>query len=131
MKLLKKLLALLLVALIVVGCAKDTPTPTDPDNGEKPDTTTPTKDTLVVGTSGELNGDYINGFGNSSYDLWIKNLLHDYGTVATDEGGQFVLNPTVLDGDPVTVENADGSKTYTFKIKSGLKYNTGEEINAK
>lgn len=131
MKLLKKLLALLLVALIVVGCAKDTPTPTDPNNGEKPDPTTPTKDTLVVGTAGELNGDYINGFGNSSYDLWIKNLLHDYGTVATDEGGQFLLNKTVLDGDPVTVENADGSKTYTFKIKSGLKYNTGEEINAK
>lgn len=131
MKLLKKLLALLLVALIVVGCAKDTPTPTDPGNGEKPEPTTPTKDTLVVGTSGELNGDYINGFGNSSYDLWIKNLLYDYGTVVTDEGGQFKLNETVLDGDPVTAVDANGNKTYTFKIKSGLKYNTGEAITAK
>lgn len=144
MKLFRTLLALLLALFLVVGCS--TPTEETPegeetvetDPGEETEEPTPdpepepaNKDTLVVGTGGELNGNYISGFGNSNYDKWIRDLLYDYGTYATDEGGQFQLNTTVVDGEPEVTDNEDESRTYTFKIKEGLKYNTGEEITAK
>ena len=32
---------------------------------------------------------------------------------------------------PTVTEHEDGSKTYTIKIKSGLKYSDGSEITAK
>lgn len=141
MKLLKSLLVLLLALFLVVGCSK--PAEEKPKDGEVTETegektegeaTSGEKaatDTLVVGATGQLNGHFISGFSNSSYDVWVRNLLYDYGTVATDQNGMFEFNKTVLDGDPEITKGEDGSKTYTFKIKDGLKYNTGEAITAK
>lgn len=92
--------------------------------------------TLVVG-SPEQNGDYINGFGNSSYDVAIKRLIGTYGgdlgyaTYYPDEGGLFLANMTILAEEPVRTANEDGSVTYTFKLKDGLKWNDGEAITAK
>lgn len=89
------------------------------------------KDTLVVAAV-EMNGDFIEGFGNSSYDLEIKNVLHNYYiTYDNDAEGNFVTNKTILDGEPVATKNADGSKTYTFKIKKGLKWSNGSDLTAK
>lgn len=89
------------------------------------------KDTLVVAAT-EMNGDFIDGFGNSSYDLEIKNVLHNYYiTYDNDAEGNFVTNKTILDGEPVATKNADGSKTYTFKIKKGLKWSNGSDLTAK
>lgn len=93
-------------------------------------------DTLVVAAP-ELNGSYINGFGNSTYDVWGKKIIGNYGydlgyaTIFSDDAGQWVTNPTVLDGEIEMVENADGSKTYTQKIKDGLVWNDGTPITAK
>lgn len=93
-------------------------------------------DTLVVAAP-TLNGSYINGFGNSVYDVWGKKLIGNYGydlgysTVFSDRNGEFVVNPTVVDGDITSVENADGSKTFTTKIKDGLVWNDGTPITAK
>lgn len=92
--------------------------------------------TLVV-AGAELNGDYINGFGNSSYDVWIKNLIGNYGgslgyaTIYSNEGGELKYNPTVNAADPEVKTNEDGSKTYTFKIKDNLVWNDGTPITAK
>ena len=93
-------------------------------------------DTLVVGAP-ELNADYINGFGNSSYDVYIKYLIGNYdgdcsyATYYPDEAGQFKLNPTVCPSDPVVTSNEDGTKTYTFEIVSDLVWNDGTPITAK
>lgn len=93
-------------------------------------------ETLVVGAP-ELNADYINGFGNSTYDVWIKRMIGNYGgdlgyaTTYYDAAGEFHVNPTVVDGDYTTTENADGSKTFTFKIQEDLKWNDGTPITAK
>ena len=93
-------------------------------------------DTLVVGAP-ELNADYINGFGNSSYDVYIKYLIGNYdgdcsyATYYPDEAGQFKLNPTVCPSDPVVTSNEDGTKTYTFEIASDLVWNDGTPITAK
>ena len=91
-------------------------------------------DTLVIGTS-ELNGDWLQGWTNSAYDVKVRRLLgtegnNGYGTVVQDEGGQWVTNTTVVDGEIEKIDNPDGSRTYRTKIKQGLKYSDGVEIKA-
>lgn len=103
--------------------------PAETETGEKAPTKNPS-DTLVV-SAPEFDGSYINGFGNLTYDVWVKNLIHDYATYATDEGGQIVLNKTVVVGEPETAVDADGNKTYTFKLNDKLVWNDGTKITAK
>jgi len=88
------------------------------------------RDTLVVGTP-EMNGDFINGFGNSSYDLSIKTLTGGfYDTYFETPGGQIELNPTVVK-EVTTTTDAAGNKTYTFELHSDLRWNNGFSITAK
>ncbi len=91
-------------------------------------------DTLVIG-SPEMNGDWISGWSNSSYDVRVRKLMgiqgnNGYSTVVQDEGGQWVNNPTVLAEDPEVVDNEDGSRTITYKINQDLKWSDGTPINA-
>lgn len=91
--------------------------------------------TLVVGTP-SLNGDFIAGFGNSSYDNWVRKLIYGYGTIVTTPGGDIVVNPTVVANaatilNTAVVDETTGDKTYTFEIKTGLKYSDGTAITAK
>src|SRR5699024_9848674 len=56
-------------------------------------------DTLVIGTT-EMNGDFIAGFANSSYDVKVRNLMGiqgsvGYATYQVDENGAFVWNSAV------------------------------------
>lgn len=93
-------------------------------------------DTLVVGGA-ELNGSYINGFGNSTYDVWVKRIIGTYGgdlgysTFYYDDAGEFYVNPTVVNGEPTVTDNADGSKTYEYVLNDGLLWNDGTPITAK
>ncbi len=118
MKLFKKLFTITvfaLVAIALVGCKSD-----------KKDE----KKTLVVGTPG-LSGDFVAGFGSSSYDVAIRDLVHGYGTLVETEGGEFVWDTAaVLKAAPTTSKDASGNKTYKFEIQQDLKWNTGEAIKA-
>jgi len=88
------------------------------------------RDTLVVGTP-EMNGDFINGFGNSSYDLSIKTLTGGYcDTYYQTPGGQLELNKSVVKNLSTSTDSA-GNKTYTFEIWNDLKWNNGFAITAK
>lgn len=93
-------------------------------------------DTLVVGAP-ELNGSYIDGFGNSTYDVWVKRLIGtydgilSYNTYYTDEANEWKLNETSMAKEPEIVENEDGSKTYTFTIADNLVWNDDTPITAK
>lgn len=92
--------------------------------------------TLVVGTS-DLTGDFVNGFTNNVYDIYVKRTIGTYGgdlgyaTTYADDAGEYHVNPVVVDGEPERVENEDGSVTYTFKIQEDLMYNDGTPITAK
>lgn len=116
MKLFKKVFVLslaLFAALVLVACDKEKE-----------------KTVLTVGTP-EMNGDFIAGFGSSAYDVYVRDLLHGYGTLVETETGEFVWDTkAVLDGEPTT-STADGHKTYTFKLQKDLKWNNGEKITAK
>ena len=91
-------------------------------------------DTLVVGTS-EMSGDFYAGWTNNSYDVKVRRYIgtegnNSYSTVVQDEGGQWVNNMTVLEKEPETVKNEDGSETTTYTIKKDLVWNDGEPITS-
>ena len=89
------------------------------------------KSVLRVGTP-KLSGDFVAGFGSSAYDVYVRDLIHGYGTLVETEGGEFVWNTeAVLADEPEATEDNDGNKTYTFKLQEDLKWNNGEKIVAK
>ncbi len=90
---------------------------------------TEARDTLIVGTP-EISGDFMEGFGNSSYDLYVKNLLTGYETYNFDQKEEdFLLDETAMAGVE-TLTNEDGSKTYTFTVNEDLTWSDGETIDA-
>ncbi|MCW6678470.1 ABC transporter substrate-binding protein [Anaerococcus sp. NML200574] len=91
-------------------------------------------DTLVVGTS-EMSGDFYGSWSNNSYDVKVRRYIgtegnNAYLTMVQDEGGQWKANMTILEKEPETVKNADGSETTTFTIKKDLKWSDGQPITA-
>lgn len=88
-------------------------------------------DTLVVGTT-EMNGDFINDFGNSSYDAYIKDILHGFTeTYHQTDAGEFALSDKTVVQDLQTEEDADGNKIYTFTLFDDMKWSNGDPITAK
>lgn len=87
------------------------------------------KDTLVVG-SPEITGDFMNGFGNSAYDAWVKDLTNGISTYATTQLGEIVLNETVVKTVTTDVEATTKDKTYTFVLHEDLFWSDGEKIKA-
>ena len=116
-RLLSMLLVTLAIALTLAGCGSGSAKP----NG-----------TLVVGTP-KLNGDFITGFGNSSYDNWVRKLTgvsYGYLTYDTTPGGEYVENAPVIKKVETSTDEA-GNKTYAFEIQKDLKWSDGEKITAR
>lgn len=113
----KKLLALLLAAMMLMGAAAFAETAE--------------KGTIIYGSSTELAGDFAPGpwWTNGSTDKMVRDLTTDYGVAVTNQGGEYVINPTIAESVE-SVLNDDGTKTFTVKINEGLVYNNGEEIKA-
>ena len=90
------------------------------------------KGTIVYGSTTEIGGDFApsSWWTNNATDKMIRDLTNDYAVTVTDQGGAYVINPTVC-ADLSSVVNPDGSKTFTVKINEGLVYNNGEAITAK
>ena len=149
----KKTLALLLAMVMLfaalAACADDTPAPVNtPDPGtQTPGTQTPGTDpqqpdgprfpaisasgTLTVSYNAPSTGEYIDGWGNSSYDLTIKNLIHgDYGTVVATPKSEIIINETVVKSFTVD-DDAAGNRTYVFEIYDDLLWSDGTGITAK
>lgn len=110
----KKVL-LLLVSLLVLGTL--TACSTKGPAGE-----------LVIGTP-PLNGDFVIGFGNSAYDRIVTDMLWGSDTYQTTPGGEFKLNDSVVKSVETALDAA-GNKTYTYTLKSDLKWSDGEPITA-
>lgn len=143
----KKALSILLIAVMmlsIVACGgktettepvKEETTKTDTETGDDTETDVPTPPSepmgqIIIGTGTEPTGDWIYTFQNNATDYDVLTFLSGYGTVVTNFAGEFVVDETVVDSYDVT-ENADGTKTYTWNIKPGLKFSNGEEITAK
>ena len=124
----KKLFALLLALLLLVGCSNGGGNTNE--GGEQPSENTAVTNQIIYGSTTELNGDLGNAWwGNNASDATVRELINDYSVITTDQGGELVENKSVTTG-VTSVENEDGTKTFTVGIKDGLKYNNGEPITA-
>lgn len=135
----KKLIALLLLAALVVGCAL---TGCKNDGDGQITTTAPEavvreiqKGTRVIlGSTTELSGDFRwPGFGGSSAgasDQDITKLTVGYGTMEIDQSGAYQWNKTAVKSHNET-ENDDGTYTIDIVINEGLKFSDGSAITAK
>ena len=150
MKNAKKLLALLMAVLMCVGvfaacgqqaapAATEAPAAEEPAEeaaeapAEEAAEEAPASENLnqiIYGSTTELSGDLGNAWWtNNAADKTLRDLIDDYDVVVTDQGGQLVMNQSVAESMD-SVENEDGTKTYTVKIKEGLTYNNGDPITA-
>lgn len=81
------------------------------------------KDTLVVGLP-EAKGELLPHYSSTTYDMHLTQLIFD--TLYTNnEKGEYV--PSVAVSHEVTNEN----KTYTFKLKEGIKFSDGKPLTSK
>jgi len=120
---LRKLLAFALVVVMIFALAASCEKKID-TNTKNP------RDTLVVGTP-EMNGDFIGGFGNSSYDLYIKTLTGGYAdTYYQTAEGKLEMNPSIVKKEEISYDDA-GNKTYTFTLHEDIKWSDGTTITAK
>ena len=121
----KKLLVLgTLATVLLTGCGGSNDQANTDGGKDKPTT-------FVMGTS-NFNGDFYDGWTNSSYDANIRRLVWGGGLLAPSEKGEFVLNSFV---ESKTSTKSDSSKKvddiWTFKIKDGMKFSNGDSLTAK
>lgn len=106
-----------------VTVTEATPSPSD-DN--KPDS-----GTLVYGCTVPPTGDFCKAteLANST-DALIGALIDDANIIAINKNGNYVVNKGVCESFN-EAENQDGSKTFSIKLRSGLKYSDGTTVEAK
>ena len=120
----KKLLAVLLALLVLVGCTGNGGGNEGGNGGSE------VANQIIYGSTTELNGDLGNAWwGNNASDALVRSLINDYSVIVSNQGGEFIENKTVTSG-VTSVVNEDGSKTFTVGINKGLTYNNGEPITA-
>lgn len=117
----KKLLVLLLVMVVVSTLAF----------ARGVEETAPKVETQVIlGSSTQVNADFFDGWTNSATNAYLKELMTGYQTVVWTKEGRYIINPVSVPSYKA-VDNADGSKTYTFTLANNLTYNDGTKITAK
>lgn len=150
MKLKKTLVFLLVLSMVLsafaFACGKKTDEPAEEpgteneapadDTGEDtPDDETAERPTepsgkLIIGVITEMSGDFSGVWQNNASDADVRRLVQGYGTVDQTDEGEYVIDDSIVEKYD-TKDNEDGSKTYTFTVKKGLKYADGKEIDAK
>ena len=143
----KRLLSLFLVGVLSVsmlaGCGKNEGNTDDSkkteessdnegdaaDDGEDAEVTYSNKQ-VIIGDQSETSGDITPMWTNAASDYNAYKMITGLETVYVDRDGKWNVNETVVDNMEET-ENEDGSKTWTIKIKDGLKFSNGEAVTAK
>ena len=101
--------------------------PSDDETAERP---TEPSGQLIIGTTTEMSGDFSGVWQNNASDADVRRLIQGYGTVDQTDEGEYLIDDSIVEKYE-TKDNEDGSKTYTFTIKQGLKFADGKEITAK
>lgn len=96
-----------------------------------PSSNTPLGDTLIVGNTTEMSGNFFSEmFGNNTADIDARVLLHGYNLMEwISATGSYGINQSVVSGLVVT-DDADGNRTYTLNIYTDLAYSDGTPITA-
>ncbi len=118
----KRLLVAILAATMsltsFVGCNNDTTNSGKTPNG------------FVIGSTTELNGDFLTGWTNGSQNAAVKELIDGYSTYEFVESQEFKLNDIAVKKVETSKDSA-GNKTYKFTINENLVWNNGEPITAR
>ena len=117
----KKVLSLLVISIMMLSLAAC--------SGGGSSESREVKGQIIIGNTTELTGDWIATFQNNAADADINFFIHGYALTDVTIEGEYVIDETVVKEYDVT-ENADGSKTYTFTLNQGLKWNDGVEVTA-
>lgn len=80
--------------------------------------------TLIVGTTQELAGVFSPIFYSSAYDGWIVNMIYEAPLAYNAESE---LEPMLAADLP---EISEDGKTITFKLKDGIKFSDGSDLDA-
>lgn len=101
----------------------------DTQAGERP--TTP-QGQLIIGAITDLEQDFYDPVFNSSTTNYkiTENVLHGYTTVITTKEGEWITDPMVVSALD-TVENEDGTKTFTITLNDGLLWSDNSAVTAK
>lgn len=101
----------------------------DTQAGERP--TTP-QGQLIIGAITDLEQDFYDPTFNSSATNYkiTENVLHGYATVVTTKEGEWITDPMVVSALD-TVENEDGTKTFTLTLNDGLLWSDNSAVTAK
>ncbi|MDR0294167.1 MAG: ABC transporter substrate-binding protein [Oscillospiraceae bacterium] len=83
---------------------------------------------LAVGENA-MNVDFMSGWGNLGGNARVKELIYGLATVVYTADGEFVIDPMVVKALLIET-NADGSKTYSFKLHENLKFSDGTPVKA-
>ena len=118
----KKFLALLLAAIMVLALAACTKPGTNPNSG---------KDSIAVCLASEP--DTIDPALNSAVDgaTLLCHLFSGLAKWAQDKDGKLVIVPDAATELVEGVANADGTVTYTYTLRDGLKWSDGKDVTAK
>lgn len=85
---------------------------------------------VILGESSETSGDITPYWSNGASDYDAFHLVSQgMEPIVRNQSGKWIENPTVLEKIE-SVDNEDGSKTYTVTIKDGLKFSDGSPITA-
>ncbi len=85
---------------------------------------------LTVGSVTQLSGNFFTSmWGNNTADIDVRQLLHDYQTIAWTSDGLYTVNNTAVSN--LTTTLAGGNRRYTFTLFNDLYYSDGSNITAK
>ena len=105
MKSSKKFLAMLLAVAMVFAlcaCGESAPAPAESaapvEESAAPAEARPNR--LIYGSTTEVSGDIGPGawWTNNATDKMIRDLINDYSTVTTNQGGEYIVNDAVCGG---------------------------------
>lgn len=110
----KTLLVLLVGLLVLAGC-----------------TSGKDASTLTVASPSKQPGDFVAGFSSDSVDRWGRDLMGGYGThFVNPQTAELQLDESVVEDLKIDTDAATGNKTYTYKIKEGLKFSNGDPVKS-
>lgn len=84
---------------------------------------------IILGVTSETSGDITPSWANSAGDYTAYKFVVGSTPIELSKEGKWIENPNVAESIEA-VDNEDGSKTYTIKIKDGLKFSDGNPITA-
>ncbi|HPJ01649.1 MAG TPA: ABC transporter substrate-binding protein [Candidatus Limiplasma sp.] len=85
---------------------------------------------LTVGSVTQLSGNFFSSmWGNNTSDIDVRQLLHDYQTIAWTSDGLYTVNNTVVQN--VTTSLVGGNRRYIFTLFNDLYFSDGSNITAK